>query len=288
MAAGEGKPLGIIAGGGTAPLLVADAAVRAGRPVFVVGIGGEANPDIAGYPHEVLKWGQIGRMQTLFTKHGVTEIVLIGNIRVRPDFSKFRLDLGAIRIMPKVLGMLANGDNDLLSGVIKLLGELGYTVVGAHEIAPELVASVGLLGRRAADKAVRPDIDKAMSAARAIGVIDAGQAAVVINGRVVALEAAEGTDAMLDRVARLREAGRLKWSGRAGILAKCAKPQQDLRVDMPTIGPKTVKAAAEVGLAGIAVEAGRVMIVERPEVIALADRNDVFVVGVEGREEKRG
>lgn len=288
MAAGNGKPLGIIAGGGTAPLLVADAAIRAGRPVFVVGIGGEANPDIAAYPHEVLKWGQIGRMQSLFAKHRVTEIVLIGNIRVRPDFSKFKLDLGAIRIMPKVLGMLANGDNDLLSGVVKLLGELGYTVVGAHEIAPELVASVGLLGRRAPDKAAGTDIDKAMSAARAIGVIDAGQAAVVINGRVAALEAAEGTDQMLDRVARLREAGRLKWSGRAGILAKCAKPQQDLRVDMPTIGPKTVKAAAEIGLAGIAVEAGRVMIVERPEVIALADRSDVFIVGVAGNQGTRG
>jgi len=150
------------------------------------------------------------------------------------------------------------------------------------------VASIGLLGRRVPDKAARTDIDKAMSAARAIGVIDAGQAAVVINGRVVALEAAEGTDQMLDRVARLRETGRLKWSGRAGILAKCAKPQQDLRVDMPTIGPKTVKAAAEIGLAGIAVEAGRVMIVERPEVIALADRNDVFIIGVADGQEKRG
>ncbi len=159
------------------------------------------------------------------------------------------------------------------------MGQLGFKVVGAHEIAPELVATKGPLGRHAPDKVARRDIGRAMRAARAIGVIDAGQAAVAINGRIVAMEAAEGTDSMIERVGALRKAGRLKWNGRTGVLAKCAKPQQDLRVDMPTIGPKTVRAAAEAGLAGIAVEAGRVMIVDRRDVIELANESGMFIAG---------
>ncbi|SDB13003.1 LpxI family protein [Bauldia litoralis] len=279
MAADQGEPIGIVAGGGTVPLHVAEAAIRAGRRPFIVAIDGEADPGIAAYPHEVLKWGQIGRMQAVFVEHGVKELVMIGNIRVRPDFSTFKLDLGALRVIPKVLALLANGDADLLSGVVALMGQLGFTVVGAHEVAPDLVANKGPLGRHTPDKGARRDIARAMRAARAIGVIDAGQGAVAVNGRVVAMEAAEGTDGMIDRVGALRAAGRLKWSGRAGVLAKCAKPQQDLRVDMPTIGPKTVTAAASAGLAGIAVEAGRVMIVDRREVIDLADRSGIFLVG---------
>jgi UDP-2,3-diacylglucosamine hydrolase len=288
MAAAKGEPLGIVAGGGTVPLYVAEAAAHAGRRVFIIGIDGEADPGIAAYPHEFLKWGQIGRMQALFAEHGVGELVLIGNIRVRPDFSRFKLDLGAIRIVPKVLGLLSSGDNDLLSGVIKLFGQLGYKVIGAHEVAPDLVAREGVLGRRAPAATTRRDVSRAMQAARAIGLIDAGQAAVAVNGRIVALEAAEGTDAMLERVASLRKAGRVKWSGRAGVLAKCAKPQQDLRVDMPTIGLATVKAAAEIGLAGIAVEAGRVMIVDRAEAVKLTDRSEMFIVGQASDREERG
>ena len=279
MAVNQGEPIGIVAGGGTVPLHVAEAALRAGRQPFIVAIDGEADPGIAAYPHEVLKWGQIGRMQSVFAEHGVKELVMIGNIRVRPDFSKFKLDLGAIRVIPRVLALLTNGDADLLSGVVTLMGQLGFTVVGAHEVAPELVATRGPLGRHMPDKVARRDIGRAMRAARAIGVIDAGQGAVAINGRVVALEAAEGTDCMIERVGALRAAGRLKWSGKTGVLAKCAKPQQDLRVDMPTIGPATVKAAAAAGLAGIAVEAGRVMIVDRAEVIDQADRSGMFLVG---------
>ncbi|MCB1495690.1 MAG: UDP-2,3-diacylglucosamine diphosphatase LpxI [Bauldia sp.] len=283
MAVTEGEPIGIVAGGGSVPLHVAEAALRAGRKPFIVAIDGEAEEGIAAYPHEVLKWGQIGRMQSVFVAHGVKELVMIGNIRIRPDFSKFKLDLGAIRVIPKVLALLKNGDADLLSGVVTIMGELGFTVIGAHEIAPELVATEGPLGRHKPDTVAGRDIARAMRAARAIGVIDAGQAAVAINGRVVAMEAAEGTDGMIDRVGALRRAGRLKWSGRRGVLAKCAKPQQDLRVDMPTIGPKTVRAAAEAGLAGIAVETGRVMIVDRDDVIELADRAGLFIAGETSR-----
>jgi hypothetical protein len=204
---------------------------------------------------------------------------------VRPDFKTFKLDLGAVRVVPKVIGLMARGDNDLLSGVVSIFGDLGFRVVGAHEVAPELVAGDGPLGRHAPDKAARQDVTKAMQAAKAIGLIDAGQAAVSINDRLVALEAAEGTDAMLERVSALRDARRIKWTGRAGVLAKRPRPQQDLRVDMPTVGLKTVKAAAEIGLAGIAVETGRVMIVDRDNAIDLADKAGIFIVGVNGKQE---
>jgi DUF1009 family protein len=275
----RGKPLGIVAGGGSVPLHVADAAARAGRSVFILGIGDEADEGITAYPHAFLQWGQIGRMQKIFNQHDIEDLVLVGNIRVRPDYRKLKLDMGAVRVVPKVISLLANGDSNLLSGVISLLGDLGFKVVGAHEIAPDLVVGEGLMGRNAPDKAALRDIERAMQAARAIGLIDAGQAAVAVNGRVVALEAAEGTDAMLKRVAELREKGRLRWSGRSGVLAKCAKPQQDLRVDMPTIGPKTVRAAIDIGLAGIAAEAGRVMVVDRQTVAAEAESNGIFVIG---------
>lgn len=272
-------PLAIVAGGGPVPLIVANAAARAGRPVFIVGIAGEADDTIAAYPHEVLKWGQFGRLETLLAEHGTKEVVLVGTIGSRPDLKDMKLDFGAVRVMARVATLLMRGDNGLLSGLIGLFNERGYTVVGAHEVALELVATAGQMGNHAPDKDALRDARRAMKAARVIGKLDAGQAAVVVNGVIVGLEAYEGTDGLLERVGRLREVGRVRWKGRAGVLAKCAKPQQDLRVDMPTIGVKTVRAAAAAGLAGIAVEAGRVMIVDREAVVELADREGLFVIG---------
>jgi DUF1009 family protein len=279
-------PLAIIAGGGPVPLIVAAAAAREGRPVFIVGIAGEAEPGIAAYPHEVLKWGQFGRLMTLLAEHGTRDIVMIGTVSARPELRDLKLDMGAVTLMARVAALLMRGDNDLLSGLIGLLNERGYGVVGAHEVAPELVAAEGRLGACEPDKDMLRDVKRAMRAARVIGRLDAGQAAVAMNGLIVALEAYEGTDAMIERVAALREKGRIWSKGRLGVLAKCAKPQQDLRVDMPTIGVRTVKSVAAAGLAGIAVETGRVMIVDRPAVIEAADREGVFIVGRTKREGK--
>lgn len=272
-------PLAIIAGGGPVPAIVAAAAARAGRPVFIAGIAGEAGPEIAAYPHEVLKWGQYGRLMTLLEAHGTKDIVMIGTVNSRPELRDLKLDMGAVKLMARVAGLLLRGDNDLLSGLIGLLNERGYEVVGAHDVAPELVATAGQLGAYGPDGDMLRDVKRGMRAARAIGAIDAGQAAVAMNGLIVALEAYEGTDRMIERVAQLREIGRVRLKGKVGVLAKCAKPQQDLRVDMPTIGLRTVRGAVAAGLAGIAVEAGRVMIVDRPAVIELADKEGIFIVG---------
>jgi DUF1009 family protein len=283
-------PLAIIAGGGPVPLIVAAAAARAGRPVFIAGIAGEAEPGIAAYPHEFLKWGQFGRLMTILAEHGTREIVMIGTVSARPELRDLKLDMGFVTLLARVAALLMRGDNDLLSGLIGLLNERGYGVVGAHEVAPELVAAEGQLGAHAPDKDMFRDVKRAMRAARGIGLLDAGQAAVAMNGVIVALEAYEGTDAMIERVAALREKGRIRSKGRVGVLAKCAKPQQDLRVDMPTIGVRTVRSVAAAGLAGIAVETGRVMIVDRPAVVEAADREGIFIVGRtrrEGKEKRR-
>jgi DUF1009 family protein len=282
MAASPGPPLAIIAGAGSVPLHVAAAALASGRKVVILGIEGEADGRIADYPHAWFNWGQIGRLEKLLAEHGTRDIVMIGGVKSRPDFKSFRLDFGTVRALPEILSVMANGDNALLTGVIKMFEARGYSIVGAHEIAADLVAKPGLVAGRKPRSGDLDDVRIAIGAARAIGTLDAGQAAVAVGGRIAAFEAAEGTDAMLARVAKLREDGRIKWSGSAGVLAKCAKPQQDLRVDMPTIGPMTVSGAAMAGLAGIAIEAGRVMIVDRAETLSRAEAVGLFVYGVDG------
>lgn len=277
-----GEPLAIIAGGGSVPLIVASAAERAGRPVFIVGIEGEADKEIAAYPHSWFGWGQIGRLLRALRDHRTRELVLVGRIGRRPDYRRLRLDLGALRQLPTILRILAGGDNHVLSGTVKFFEAKGFRVIGAHEIARELVADAGSLTATSPSAADLRDADLAYSAARTIGSLDVGQAAVAVAGRVVALEGAEGTDAMLDRVRHLRETGKLSWQGRAGVLVKCPKPQQDLRVDMPTTGPATIEAVAAAGLAGIVVEAGKVMLAERESMLRLADQRGLFVMARSG------
>jgi DUF1009 family protein len=279
----SGEPLVIFAAGGAVPFEVATAAAAAGRKVFVLALEGESDARLAGFPNAIVKWGQIGRVEKLIDAHGGREIVLIGSVSKRPDFSSISVDLGALRYLPRLIKGMIGGDDTVLGNLVKGLEDRGYRVVGAHEVAPDLVASPGhVAGPRMTDADVL-DAGQALAAARAIGLLDIGQGAVAVGARVVALEAAEGTDAMLGRVADMRAEGRLRWSGRRGVLVKRAKPQQDLRVDMPAIGPKTVEAVVRASLAGIVIEAGRVMIAERAETVAAAARTGTFIYGDDGR-----
>jgi DUF1009 family protein len=270
-------PLSIIAGGGEVPLIVARAAADAGRSVQIIGLEGEADAGISAFPHHWQKWGQLGRLIDLLRAHG-TEVVIVGSVSGRPDFKSIGLDLGTAKLLPEILSVLAGGDDSVLSGAVKLLEKRGFKVLGAHEVARNLVAEAGCLTRRQPNDKERADALAAAAAAEAIGRLDAGQAAVSVGGHIVALEGSEGTDAMLARVKQLRESKRIGWRGRSGVLAKFSKPQQDLRVDMPAIGPRTVDAVAEAGLAGIFVEAGKVMLVERPEIVSRADKAGIFVL----------
>lgn len=287
-AVSHSAPLSIIAGGGEVPLIVARAARAAGRPVQIIGIDGEAGAGIAEFPHHWQKWGQLGSVLDLLSAHG-NQVVIVGSVSGRPDFRNIGLDMSTVKLLPEILSVMAGGgDDSILSGAVKILEKRGFRVLGAHEIATDLVAGVGCLTRKRSSDIDHTDAVAAAEAAHAIGRLDAGQAAVAIGGHIVALEGSEGTDAMLARVKQLRESKRIGWRGRAGVLAKFSKPQQDLRVDMPAIGPRTVDAVAEAGLAGIFVEAGRVMLVQRPEIIARADEAGIFVVaGAAPTETKR-
>ncbi len=283
----EGEPLAILAAGGNVPFQVASAATAAGRKVLVIGLDGEADGSLKAFRFEPIKWGQLGRVEEMVSAHGARDIVLIGSISHRPDFRTIGLDLRTLRLLPRILKAVVGGDDQVLGSLIGYLEERGFRVIGAHEVAPELVATAGQLAGPAAAQGAIDDARVAMDAARAIGERDIGQAAVAVNGLVVAVEAAEGTDAMLDRVKDLHAKGRVKWSGRAGVLAKCSKPQQDLRVDMPTIGPRTVTAVVNAGLAGIVIEAGRVMIAERAETLNAAKDSGCFILAVAGGDVRR-
>jgi UDP-2,3-diacylglucosamine hydrolase len=270
-------PLLIIAAGGALPFEVANAAIASGRTVFLVGIDGEVDPRLKAFPHTVLKWGQVGRLQKIAIEQRAREVVLVGAIAKRPDFRNIGFDPSTLKLLPRILKAMTGGDDTVLGHVLRILEEWGLKVIGAHEVATGLVAAAGQVAGPPATSANLADAGVALAAIRAIGPLDIGQAAIAVDGRVVAIEAAEGTDAMVRRIGELRAAGRFTWSGRSGVLAKCAKPTQDLRIDLPTIGPQTVELVAETGLAGIVIEPGRVMIAERPVTLAAAERTRTFI-----------
>lgn len=271
------EPLAILAGGGTVPVIVAAAAARAGRPVVIIGIAGEADREIEAFAHQWVEWHEIGRLLRTLRQHEARELVLVGRISARPDYHGMKLDRAGRVVRAAILRIFSGGDNAVLSGAVRLFEDRGFRIVGAHEVARELVVPVGWMTRTQSTTKDLRDADLALGAAKAIGRLDIGQAAVAVGGRIIAVEGAEGTDGMLERVGALRAAGRIRWSGRAGALGKCAKPHQDLRVDMPTIGPATVRAAAAAGLAGIVVEAGQVMLAEREETVRIANTLGLFL-----------
>jgi DUF1009 family protein len=184
-------------------------------------------------------------------------------------------------MLPRLVPALGRGDNALLGTVVKLIEGLGPKVVGAHELVPDLLAEEGVMTKARPTSADRRDLDAAFAAAKAIGALDIGQAAVAVGGRVIAVEGIEGTDGLLARAKALRAHPRLSGK-RRGVVVKCAKPGQELRADLPTIGPQTVRAAHEAGLAGIGVEAAHSLILDRETVRSAADSLGLFVVGLSG------
>jgi UDP-2,3-diacylglucosamine hydrolase len=271
-------PLGIIAGGGQLPCVIAEAAVARGIDFHIIGIRGEARDAIERYPHTWIKWGEVGKLFAALDDKGCHDLVIIGGV-MRPDLANVKFDLGAIRNLPFIVSLGIGGDDHVLSKVVRFLESKGYRVHGADEVAPELLAGEGTLGESTPSAEDRLDIQTGFQVVSALGRLDVGQAAVVAKGYVLAVEAAEGTDAMLARCAELRKIGRVKHRDRSGVLVKAPKPGQEERVDLPTIGPETVKKAAAAGLAGIAVAAGHVLVAERAVTIATANQHGLFLVG---------
>jgi UDP-2,3-diacylglucosamine hydrolase len=277
-AVADGAPLGIVCGGGTVPLAVAEAAVRRGRRVMLFALRGWADAKaVAAYPHHWIALGQLGRFCRLARAEGCRDVVLVGAL-VRPSITQLRLDWRTLVQMPRIIRLYRGGDDHLLSGVSRLLESDGFRVVGAHEVAPEITAPAGALGRYRPDADVEHDIDLGFSLLAAISPFDIGQAAIIARRRVLAVEAAEGTDAMLERIGALREAGRIGLPRGVGVLVKAPKQRQDRRYDLPSIGPNTIAHAAQAGLAGIAVIAGATIVAEPQRLVEAADHSGLFVV----------
>ncbi|MEO1111182.1 MAG: UDP-2,3-diacylglucosamine diphosphatase LpxI, partial [Pseudomonadota bacterium] len=240
--------LALIAGNGVIPRQIADALEAAGRDFRVIAIKGEADEETRRKASTELGWGEIGRLYAFLNKTGCKEVLLIGGVSRRPDFMSFLADFGTLKRLPAIVRALSGGDDSLLTKVIRLFEEEGFLVVGIKDVAPQLLASSGVLGRVKPSKADWRDLELALKATERLGELDIGQAAVAVGGRVIALEGAEGTDAMLQRCAELKSSGRVRARGQSGVLVKTAKPNQDLRVDLPTVGPKTIDLARAAGL----------------------------------------
>jgi DUF1009 family protein len=277
---GEGR-LAIIAGSGFLPVYLAAAARDAGENPVIVVVKNEALHDWSDYDHAVLGVGDFKGFQEFFDLHGVRRIVMSGSIARRPEWRDIRPTWQSLIKMPGVVKtLLSKGDDTVLKMVIGLLEVKGRRVIGAHDIAPDLLATTGTLGRHTPSDEDMRDIRQAAKAADALGMLDVGQGAVSVGGRIVALEGVEGTDQMIERVAGLRAAKRISQR-RRGVLVKLCKPQQDLRADLPSIGVSTILNAKAAGLGGIAVEAGRALILERKAAIDAADAAGMFIFGID-------
>jgi UDP-2,3-diacylglucosamine hydrolase len=269
------RTLGILAGGGRLPGQVAAAAKAAGRPVFIVGLEGFADPAVlAGWPHEIIRIGAASRILAALHAHGCHDLVLIGPVR-RPSFLDMRPDAAGARLLARIGRAAFAGDDGLLAAVIRILAEEGFRVIGAHDVMQAALGPRGLLTRAEPDARAMADIERGVAVARALGLVDVGQGCVVQQGLVLAVEALEGTDAMLSRCKALA------LPGAGGVLVKLVKPGQERRADLPTIGPDTMRGAMAAGLRGVAFEAGGTILADREGCVAAADAAGLFLLGLD-------
>jgi len=272
--------LGILAGRGPVPGQIVRACQSAGREIFVIAFNGETDPLTvdSGVNHEWVDLSKVGRTIRLLKQAGVIELVMIGAVG-RPEFSTLKPDWHGARLLPSVIKAARIGDDAIMKVLVKDLEKQGFKIVGAEEVLSNLAAPLGVLGVHEPNIGDWNDIGRGMNVVAQMGILDIGQAAVVRDGYVLAVEAAEGTDAMLRRCqAFLRDSP-------SGVLIKRPKPGQERRADLPTIGVSTVESVVCVGLNGIAVAAGGTLIVDRAAVIAAADAAGIFVCGVSEEDE---
>lgn len=281
MTSPEGK-IAIVAGNGELPRHIFDELKAKGELPLLIGIDKEIDHHLAKASNAVLTFGQIGKLFQIFEKEGVKRVIFAGGVSKRPDFKDLKLDLLTVKELPTLLKIVMGGDNIVLEKIARYFEKKNMRVVGCHEIAPGLVAENGMIVGRMPAKAAMGMVRQGFAAAKAVGALDAGQAVIVEDGRVIALEGAEGTDAMLERVAALRIKNRLSKVPKFGVLVKCMKPDQDMRADLPAIGPHTVTSVVKAGLKGIVIDAGHSLILDRAKTLELARQQKIFILGYSG------
>src|SRR6266446_6135178 len=274
------SPIGLIAAGGVMPFAVADSLTARGINPVLFALRGACDPvRVERFRHHWISIGQLGKATKLFRAENCRDLVFIGTL-VRPALSEIRLDWGTIRVLGRVWAAFRGGDDHLLSGIGRILEQDGFRMVGIRDIAPDILMPEGNIASAMPDPAATADIAKGREVLGALGPFDIGQAVVVIDGHVVAVEDIEGTDGLLARVARLRSDGRIRAKAARGVLMKVPKSGQDLRFDLPTVGAKTIEGVARAGLAGIAVIAGHTIAAEAQAMIEAADSAGLFIQGL--------
>jgi DUF1009 family protein len=274
------SPIGLIAGGGVMPFAVADSLTARGINPILFALKGACDPLAVGrFRHHWISVGQFGRAAKLFRAENCRDLVFIGTL-VRPALSELRLDWGTLRVIGRLLAAFRGGDDHLLSGIGRILEQDGFRMVGIKDVAPDLLMPVGCITQASPDQNAAADIARGREVLRALSPFDIGQATVVIDGHVIGVEDIEGTDGLLARVARLRGEGRIRAKAARGVLVKAPKSGQDLRFDLPTIGPRTIEGAAAARLGGVAIVAGNTIVVEPQAMIEAADAAGLFVTGL--------
>jgi DUF1009 family protein len=272
------RKLGVIAGSGGLPVKIAAASAARGAPFHIIRLAGIIDPALLEMPGDDCAIGEAGKIIRILKRENCDAAVFAGHVP-RPDFSSLKADWRGAAMLPKVLAAAARGDGALLSVLVETLESEGIIVIGVEEAAQGLTAPAGALGALSPNAQNMADIRKAAHVVQVLGPFDVGQGAVVAGGLVLAIEAAEGTDAMLARCAMLPNG-----VNQGGVLVKRPKPGQELRIDLPVVGAETVRCAARAGLAGIAVEEGVALIIDIDEVTGLADKAGLFVYGFTAHE----
>ncbi|MGF1562489.1 MAG: LpxI family protein [Geminicoccaceae bacterium] len=270
------RRLAILAGGGSLPRDLADAALAQGREVFIVAFEGQTDPAwLSPYAHAWARLGAAAGVINLLHSEQIDDVCMIGPIR-RPSWAALRPDFRAMQLIGRLaLSGLGQGDDRVLSTVVRELEREGFKVIGAHDIVGDLLTPLGVIGAAHPDEVALKDVRRGIEVARALGKLDVGQSVVVQQGLVLAVEAIEGTDAMLKRCAEL------KRDGPPGVLVKLKKPQQERRADLPAAGLRTVDGVIAAGLRGIALEAGQSLLLERSSALAAANAAGLFVIGID-------
>lgn len=266
--------LAIIAGGGSLPRRLIEAAAARGTEVLVIGLKDHVDAEtLAAAPASaVLPLGAAGKALELLRQNGIRDLVFAGRVR-RPSLRELKPDWWGVRFFAKV-GFKSLGDDGLLRAIVKAVENEGFRVLGVHEVLESLLMPEGPLGRLRPDAEAEIDIQRGLEVARALGAVDVGQAVVVQQGLVLGVEAIEGTDQLLARCAALRR------EGPGGVLIKIRKPGQERRMDLPTIGLSTLRNAAAAGLRGLAVESGGALILDMKNIREEADQSGLFVIGI--------
>jgi len=269
-----GRKLGIVAGRGDLPFELYDAALRQGRDTFVLALEGQADPGkLDKIPHAWVSVTALGGFVAAAHRNGVEDMVLTGDFQPWHLDSKTTDDWLRARL-PLITDQMRSRENEAVTFLIGELEKEGFCVVAARSLAANLFPESGVLGRHEPNTEAWMDIVRGVEAAKAIGGLDIGQAVVVQRRVILAVEAVEGTDALIARSKGLQK------DGPGPVLVKMMKPQQEVRADPPTIGPHTVDQAARCGFIGIAIEAEGTLVADRIAAVRTADDAGLFLVAV--------